>query len=81
MPLAWLPGTQRLGPRQDLRACGLGRGLVPEKAGCGCNEGIQADPTVRKSQAQHQQVAGSPQLRGLAEREDGQGIEAETGES
>ena len=79
MPLSWLSDTQlRLGPR----AQGLGQGgLVPEEAGCGCHESIQADPTVRQSQAQHQQVGGGPQLRGLAEREDGEAIETEAGES
>lgn len=78
MPLAWLSNAQRSGPRLGP---GTGAGLVPEEAGSGCNESIQAEPAVRHCQAQHQQVAGSPQFRGLAEREDGQAIEAETGES
>lgn len=55
--------------------------MLPKEAGCGCNKGIQADPTVRKSQAQHQQVARGPKLWVLAEREDGQAIEAETSKS
>lgn len=54
-----------------------GKGLVPEEAGYSCNKGIQADPTVCQGQAQYQQVAGSPQIWSLAEREDGQAIEAE----
>lgn len=65
-----LPRALRSGPR----AQGLGWGQVPEEAGRGCNEGIQADPSVGQCQAQHQQVAGGPQLWGLAEREDGQDV-------
>lgn len=62
------------------RGQGPGR-AVPEEAGRSCGEGIQADPAVRQSQAQHQQVARGPELRAHAEGEDGQAIEAEAGES
>lgn len=71
--------AERSGGGQDpeVRA----QGAVPEEAGCGSGEGVQADPTVRQGQAQHQQVARGPELRARAEGEDGQAIEAEAGES
>ena len=56
------------------------KGLVPKEAGHSCNKSIQADPSVCQGQAQYEQVAGSPQVRSLAEREDGQAIEAEARE-
>lgn len=51
---------------------------IPEEAGEGSNEGVDANPAVGQGNAEDQQIAGRPELFDFSERDNGQAIQTET---
>lgn len=51
---------------------------IPEEAGEGSDEGVDANPAVGQGDAENQQIAGRPQLFDFAERNNCQAIQTET---
>lgn len=51
---------------------------IPEEAGKGSNECVDADPTVGQGNAENQQIAGRSELFDFSERNNCQAIETET---